>query len=147
MGWGGGWEGRRAQSHTAERRTVASSPSELPAAVNFALANEVSSVALMTLGQLYLDQGDHDVAKTALIQALDRQSIDAATLAGLRFRLGRAYLGWTQLFVVGRNGVSLSISAFSVRVWIHTRPLPLNFITSPSPPAMSEPSPPTFPIE
>ena len=122
-------------------------PSKHPAVVNVALADEVSSVALMTLGQLYLDQGDHDVAKTALSQALDRQSIDAATLAGLRFRLGRAYLGEAQLFVFGRNGASLSISAFSVRVWIHTRPLPLNFITSPSPPAMSEPSPPTFPIE
>ena len=85
---------RRAQgSRGPQVVDIASSPSELPAAVNFALADEVSSVALMTLGQLYLDQGDHDVAKTALIQALDRQSIDAATLAGLRFRLGRAYLG------------------------------------------------------
>ncbi len=85
---------RQAQgSHGPQVVDIASSPSELPAAVNFALADEVSSVALMTLGQLYLDQGDHDVAKTALIQALDRQSIDAATLAGLRFRLGRAYLG------------------------------------------------------
>ena len=85
---------RQAQgSHGPQVVDIASSPSDLPAAVNFALADEVSSVALMTLGQLYLDQGDHDVAKTALIQALDRQSIDAATLAGLRFRLGRAYLG------------------------------------------------------
>ena len=85
---------RQAQgSHGPQVVDIASSPSELPAAVNFALADEVSSVALMTLGQLYIERGDHDIAKTALSQALDRQSIDAATLAGLRFRLGRAYLG------------------------------------------------------
>ena len=72
---------------------IASSPAELPTAINVALTGEVRSVALMTLGQLYLEQGEHDLAKTALAQALTRQPIDAGTLAGLRFRLGRAYLG------------------------------------------------------
>ena len=72
---------------------ISSSPAELPTAINLDLTGEVRSVALMTLGQLYLDQGKHDLAKTALAQALTREPIDAGTLAGLRFRLGRAYLG------------------------------------------------------
>ena len=72
---------------------ISSSPAELPTAINLDLAGEVRSVALMTLGQLYLDQGEHDLAKAALAQALTREPIDADTLAGLRFRLGRAYLG------------------------------------------------------
>ncbi len=85
---------RRAQgSRGPQVVDIASSPAELPTTVNFALAGEVSSVALMTLGQVYLDQGEHDLAKTALAQALNRQSIDPNTLAGLRFQLGRAYLG------------------------------------------------------
>ncbi len=85
---------RQAQgSHGQQVVDIASSPGELPTAINISLTDEVSSMALMTLGQLYLDQGEHDLAKTALSQALTRQSIDANTLAGLRFRLGRAYLG------------------------------------------------------
>ena len=72
---------------------ISSSPAELPTAINLDLAGEVRSVALMTLGQLYLEQGEHDLAKAALAQALTREPIDADTLAGLRFRLGRAYLG------------------------------------------------------
>ena len=72
---------------------ISSSPAELPTAINLDLAGEVRSVALMTLGQLYLEQGKYDLAKTALAQALTRDPIDADTLAGLRFRLGRAYLG------------------------------------------------------
>ena len=85
---------RRAQgSRGPQVVDIASSPAELPTTVNFALAGEVSSVALLTLGQVYLDQGEHDLAKTALAQALNRQSIDPNTLAGLRFQLGRAYLG------------------------------------------------------
>ena len=72
---------------------ISSSPAELPTAINLDLTGEVRSVALMTLGQLYLEQGNHDLAKAALAQALTREPIDADTLAGLRFRLGRAYLG------------------------------------------------------
>ena len=52
-----------------------------------------------------------------------------------------------QLLVEGRNGASLSMSEESVRVCIQTSPLPVNFSTSPSPPAMSDPSPPTLPTE
>ena len=72
---------------------ISSSPAELPTAINLDFTGEVRSVALMTLGQLYLEQGEHDLAKAALAQALTRKPIDADTLAGLRFRLGRAYLG------------------------------------------------------
>ena len=48
---------------------------------------------------------------------------------------------------LGRNGFSFSARDARLRVWIHTVPLPRNFITRPSPPAMSERMPPTLPIE
>ena len=80
-------------SYSPQVVDIASSPGELPTAINLALTDEVSSMALMTLGQLYLEQDEHDLAKTALAQALTRKSIDTGTLASLRFRLGRAYLG------------------------------------------------------
>ena len=80
-------------SHQPQVVNITASPDELPTTVNFALADEVNSVALMTLGQIYLDKGEHDLAKTTLARALNRQSIDRTTLAGLRFQLGRAYLG------------------------------------------------------
>ena len=51
------------------------------------------SIALLTLGQLYLEQGEHDRAKTVLIQALARPPTDPGALASLRYRLGRAYMG------------------------------------------------------
>ena len=46
----------------------------------------------------------------------------------------------------GRNGRSLSAREARFRDWTQTSPLPLNFITRPSPPAMSERIPPTFPM-
>ena len=48
---------------------------------------------------------------------------------------------------LGRNGFSFSAREARLRVWIHTVPLPRNFITRPSPPAMSDRMPPTLPIE
>ncbi len=72
---------------------IASSPTELPTAVNIDLTAEVRSVALLTLGQLYLERREFDLAKTVLIQALADPPSDPAALAGLRYRLGRAYLG------------------------------------------------------
>ena len=80
-------------SHGPTVVDISSSPVDLPTTINLALTEEVSSIALMTLGQLYLAQGEHDLAKRALSQALTHQSIDTNTLANLRFRLGRAYLG------------------------------------------------------
>ena len=72
---------------------IASSPSELPATINAELIEEVRYVALLTLGQLYLEQGEFDLAKTVLIHAADKNPSDPAALANLRFLLGRAYLG------------------------------------------------------
>ncbi len=72
---------------------IASSPSELPTAINIDLTAEVRSVALLTLSQLYLEQEDFDLAKTVLIRALEQAPSDPAALANLRYRLGHAYLG------------------------------------------------------
>ena len=72
---------------------IASSPSELPATINAELTEEVRYVALLTLGQLYLEQGEFDLAKTVLIHAADKNPSDPAALANLRFLLGRAYMG------------------------------------------------------
>ena len=72
---------------------IASSPSELPTAINIDLAAEVRSVALLTLSQLYLEQEEFDLAKTVLIRALEQPPSNPAALANLRYRLGHAYLG------------------------------------------------------
>ena len=72
---------------------IDSSPSDLPTTINIDLPDEVRSLALLTLGQLYLDRSDFDHAKTVLVQALARPPIDPDTLASLRYRLGLAYLG------------------------------------------------------
>ena len=83
----------RSEQHGPQVVDIASSPAELPAAINIDLTAEVRSVALLTLGQLYLWQQDFDQAKTVLIQALAEPPSDPASLAGLRYRLGLAYLG------------------------------------------------------
>ena len=72
---------------------IDSSPFDLPTTINIDLPDEVRSLALLTLGQLYLDRSDFDHAKTVLAQALARPPIDPDTLASLRYRLGLAYLG------------------------------------------------------
>ncbi len=46
---------------------ISSSPTELPTAINIDLTAEVRSVALLTLGQLYLERREFDLAKTVLI--------------------------------------------------------------------------------
>ena len=72
---------------------IASSPSDLPATINAELTEQTRYMALLTLGQLYLDQGEFDLAKTALLRAADKNPTDPAALASLRFQLGRAYMG------------------------------------------------------
>ena len=72
---------------------IATSPSELPSAINIDLTPEVRAVALLTLSQLYLQRDEYDLAKTVLIQALEEPPSDPAALANLRYRLGQAYLG------------------------------------------------------
>ena len=85
----------RSPEDTYHQRIVdtPASPEGLPASINIGLPDEVRSIALLTLGQLYLEQGEHDRAKTVLIQALARPPIDPGALASLRYRLGRAYMG------------------------------------------------------
>ena len=72
---------------------IASTPAELPATINIGLREEARYVALLTLGQLRLEQGEHDLAKAALIRALTRPPSDPSALANLRFNLGLAYRG------------------------------------------------------
>ena len=83
----------RSEPHGPQVVDIASSPSELPTAINIDLTAEVRSLALLTLSQLYLEQREFDRAKTVLIQALAQPPSDPAALSGLRYRLGRAYLG------------------------------------------------------
>ena len=72
---------------------IASTPSELPATINIGLTEEVRYVALITLGQLHLEQGEYDLAKASLIRALTKPPADPSALASLRFNLGLAYRG------------------------------------------------------
>ena len=89
---------------------IASSPSELPATINAELTEQVRYVALLTLGQLYLEQDEFDLAKTVLIHAADKNPTDPVALANLRFLLGRAYLGG-------------SLADFDEAVWLFTQVL------------------------
>ena len=72
---------------------ISSSPAELPTIINLDLADEVRSIALLTLGQLYLERQDFDKAKVVFIQALAQPPVDPVALASLWYRLGRAYQG------------------------------------------------------
>ena len=79
----------QSEPHAQQVVDLASSPSELPATVNVDLTEEVRYAALLTLGQLYLEQGAFDPAKTVLIQAMAQPPSNPDALASLRFRLGR----------------------------------------------------------
>ena len=102
----------RVQSTQLDRQVVdiASSPSELPATINADLTEQVRYVALLTLGQLYLGQGEHDLAKTVLIHASDSNPTDPAALANIRYLLGRSYLGG-------------NLADFDEAVWLFTQVL------------------------
>ena len=83
--------GSRSEQRDQQVVDIASSPSELPATINIGLTEEVRYVALLTLGQLHLDQREYDLAKAALIRALTKPPEDPSALANLRFNLGLAY--------------------------------------------------------
>ena len=83
----------RSESHDQQVVDLATSPSELPATINVGLAQEVRYVALLTLGQLYLDQEAFHAARLVLLRAMAEPPSDPDTLASIRFRLGRAYQG------------------------------------------------------
>ena len=83
----------RSEQHDQQVVDIASTPSELPATINIGLTEEVRYVALLTLGQLHLEQGEYDLAKASLIRALTKPPADPSALANLRFNLGLAYRG------------------------------------------------------
>ena len=83
----------RSEPHDQRVVDLATSPSELPATINVGLAQEVRYVALLTLGQLYLEQDAFHAAKLVLLRAMAEPPTDPDTLASIRFRLGRAYQG------------------------------------------------------
>ena len=79
------------QRHHQQVVDITSSPAELPATINIDLTGEVRALALLTLGQLYLEQDKPDQAKTVLIQALARPPVDPGAMVSLKYRLGVAY--------------------------------------------------------
>ena len=83
----------RTASQAQQVVDIASSPVELPTTINIDLTSEVRHIALMTLGQVYLERNEHDQAKAVLTLASDPPPNEPAALANLRFLLGRAYLG------------------------------------------------------
>ena len=85
----------REQAGAREGRMVdiASSPASLPVTINADFPSEARYVALVTLGRIYLERGEHDLAKAALIQAATRPPSEPDALANLRFLMGRAYRG------------------------------------------------------
>lgn len=82
-----------AQPRAGEVVDIASSPVGLPVTINADLTAEVRHVALITLGQLYLEQQEFDLAKAVLVQASTSPPSDPEALANLRFLMGRAYRG------------------------------------------------------
>ncbi len=72
---------------------IASTPGDLPVVVNFELTSEVRHAALVTLGELYIGQGEFDLAKPVLIQASVRPPADPYARASLHSLMGRAYMG------------------------------------------------------
>lgn len=101
---------RRSEQHDQQVVDIASSPSELPATINIGLTEEVRYVALLTLGQLHLEQGEYDLAKAALIRALTKPPEDPSALSNLRFNLGLAYRG-------GRK------ADFDIAIWLFSQVL------------------------
>jgi tetratricopeptide (TPR) repeat protein len=69
---------------------LTASPGDLPTVINGDLPEEIRYVALLTLGQLYIDQGDLTRGRAILEQAADRPPADTTALAGLYFLLGYA---------------------------------------------------------
>ena len=84
--------GGRSAPRSQQIVDIVSSPAELPTTINIGLTGEVRHVALLTLGQIYLERQEFDRAKTILVRAMDPPPSTAAALANLRFLLGRAYM-------------------------------------------------------
>ena len=72
---------------------IPSSPEELTSSINIALVEEVRYIALLTLGQIYLEQKEYDQAKTILARAMSGAPPGDTSLTNIRFLLAQAYLG------------------------------------------------------
>jgi tetratricopeptide (TPR) repeat protein len=81
----------RSGSDEHQLEKLVASPSDLSATINSDLPAEVRYVALLTLGQLYADQGNFDQARMVLTQALAQPPAESDALATLYFRLGYTY--------------------------------------------------------
>jgi tetratricopeptide (TPR) repeat protein len=80
--------GLEASSQPVERRWWVSSPQELNATVNFALAEEVRWTALYVLGRVYVGRGHWDAAKDVFSRARFLGLADGDAQASLDFYLG-----------------------------------------------------------
>ena len=72
---------------------IASTPSELPAAINVGLSGQVQHIALVTLAIYYLEHNDFDMAKVVLNKVLSPVPSDSAEQSHVLYLLGNAYLG------------------------------------------------------
>jgi tetratricopeptide (TPR) repeat protein len=69
-------------------KELVTTPAGLTATINSDLPKEVRYLGLLTLGQLYEEDGDFDQARAVLAQALVRPPAESDALATLYFRLG-----------------------------------------------------------
>jgi tetratricopeptide (TPR) repeat protein/DNA-binding XRE family transcriptional regulator len=79
-----------ADSNELRVEKLIASPGDLPTIINGDLPEGIRYLALLTLGQLYIDQGDLARGRVILEQAADRPPSDTTALAGLYFLLGYA---------------------------------------------------------
>ena len=71
---------------------ISASPTDLPAVINVELAEEVSFLAMTTLGQVLLEREEFDRAKRVLLRATSWPLSEPAARAQARFLLGLAYM-------------------------------------------------------
>ncbi|MBI5033610.1 MAG: hypothetical protein HZB51_24080 [Chloroflexi bacterium] len=65
-------------------------PSNTPLTISAASPDEIQTLALLTLSQLYLAQGDYGIARASLTQALSHPLEDQESLAMLNLHMGYA---------------------------------------------------------
>lgn len=70
---------------------LAASSDALSATINGTLPEEVRYLALLTIGQVYVDRGDYAQARAVLVQAAARPPAEPSALASLHFLLGYTY--------------------------------------------------------
>ena len=82
-------EGREQQGKAID---ISASPTDLPAVINVELADEVSFLAMTTLGQVLLEREEFDRAKRVLLRATSWPLSEPNARAQARFLLGLAYM-------------------------------------------------------